>query len=238
MNTNGSDRHRHVLWVLLSAVVCSTAGGATPTLLVTPHAAGEAVPAVIVIDARPDWQKKKKILSLNRMSCEFAITRWGDAQTTPGRAQAVAEGLARFLDEPHRAKSFKLTWFTIHRNSRAPSGTKDPTETGLVYDALHAMECRHGDEIIGGVEDAQLTPPAPFIIDIVVQVDEKVFVGRAVGAVAPVDLFGAAISSLARNILENGSSDTPCDRLRKARDASPKVVFYKKSYQDYCVPAR
>lgn len=241
MNTSAENRLRLLPWlVTFGAVVWGTVGQAEPLHLVAPHTVGEPIEAVIVTDARPDWQKRKKFLSLNRMSCEFAITRYGDKESTPGRAQAVAEGLARLLDEVHRDKPFKLTWFTIHRNSRAAPSAEDPMEKGLAYDALHSMECRRGDEIIGGVEKAQLTPPAPLVIDIVVEVDGQAFVGRAVGSVpeanvAPVKLFDEAMSNLARNILENAPTDTPCDRLRKARNASPKVSFYKTSYREYCV---
>ena len=33
----------------------------------------------------------------------------------------------------------------------------------------------------------------------------------------------------------NAPTDTPCDRLKKAHKASPKVDFYVKSYREYCV---
>jgi hypothetical protein len=152
----------------------------------------------------------------------------------------VAERLPRFLDEAHRGKTFKLTWLTLHTNRRAPSDADDALEKGLVYDALHSMECRKGSEIVGGVDRTPLTPPAPLVIDIVVEVDGQPFSGRAVGGlavldVAPARLFDEAMASLARSINDNAPTDTPCDRLKKAHKASPKVAFYVKSYRVYCV---
>lgn len=202
------------------------------------RAAGEKT-SVAVEDVRPDWQKKQKKLSLWRTSCDFAITRWGDGNSTPARADAAAYGLERFLPSEFRDRAFKLTWFTLHTNRQAPPDHKDPTETGLVYDVLNSMECRKGSEMVGGVDAEEANPPAPLVVDVVVEVDGKEFSGRAVRSVpevnvASIAVIDEALQKLAKSIAENSPGSTPCSRLKAAMEASPKVSFYGKSYREYC----
>lgn len=197
----------------------------------------EASNKVAVVDVRPDWQKKKKILSLWRTACDFAVTRWGDVNSTPARADAVAYGLERYLPAEFHDREFKLTWFTLHTNRQAPPPAD---EKGLVYAGLHSMECRRGSEMVGGVGSDEASPPAPLIVDVVVEVDGREFSGRAVRSVmevnvAPIEVVDEALQKLAKSIQDNSPGSTPCSRLKEAMDAQPKVSFYAKSYQEYCV---
>src|SRR5689334_972725 len=122
------------LWLL---AIASALPAKETIQLVAPHPDGESAATVTVTDARPAWQKQKEILSLWRTACDFAIVRWGDDNTQPARAQAVAEGLGKHLDASYRARAFTLTWFTLHTNRRAPPDAGyNPYESGLTYDAL------------------------------------------------------------------------------------------------------
>lgn len=227
------------LW-LFTSLLWSSLGSAESIRLTAPHEGTENVPGVSVTDARPEWQKKKEILSLWRTACDFAITRWGDKDSTPSRAQAVAEGLGKFLDESFRDKQVKLTWFTLHTNRQArSSGLDSPNESGIVYGVLHSVECLKGAEMIGGVGADEVSPPAPLIVDIVVEFEGKLFSGRAVKSVAettvaPVQLVDEALGKLAKSITENAPTPTPCQRLKAAWDTAPKSNFYEKSYRRYC----
>jgi hypothetical protein len=227
--------------LLLVASAMASAGNADIILLVPPRAADQSVQTLTVTDARPAWQKKKEILSLWRTACDFAIVRWSDADSTPGRAQAVAEGLGRHLDVSFKDKPFKLTWFTLHTNRRAPPDDGyNPYESGLTYAALSSLECRKGGEIIGGVAPEEKSPPAPLVVDIVVEMDGKAFAGRAVASVADTKLSAAnlvdlAMERLAKSIQANAPDLTPCQRLKKAWEVQPHDGFYKRSYQRYCL---
>ena len=231
---------RGTWWLVAILVFFSTDGSAESIRLVEPRLPTDASPMVSVADVRPAWQKKKEILSLWRTSCDFAITRWGDNDSTPTRAQAVSQGLGKYLDESFRDKHFKLTWFTLHTNRRAPpSEPYDQKEPGLTDYALHSMECRKGAEMIGGVGVDEVSPPAPLVVDIVVEIDGLSFSGRAVRSVvdtnaATVQLVDEALASLARSIAKHEPAPTPCQRLKAAWDGSPKDSFYKKSYKQYC----
>jgi hypothetical protein len=46
------------------------------------------------------------------------------------------------------------------------------------------MECRKGSEMIGGVGADEASPPAPLVVDVVVEIDGQSFSGRAVRSVA------------------------------------------------------
>ncbi len=196
--------------------------------------------SVEVVDARPEWQKEKKILSLWRTSCDFAIVRWGDSDTTPSRAQAIALWLGKYQPPAISESKVKLVWFTLHTNRRAPPSVGyDPREPGIVYGALHALECRGGSEIIGGVDKEEVSSPAPLVVDIVLEIAGRSYSGRAVGSVpdttvASAKLVGEAIERLTQSIRVGSSPPTPCDRLKAAMNASPKVAFYGKSYDQYC----
>lgn len=191
---------------------------------------------VAVVDVRPDWQKKKEILSLWRTACDFSITRWGDGNSTPARADAVAYGLERYLPAEFHDREFKLVWFTLHTNRQAPPPAD---EKGLVYGALHSMECRRGAEMVGGVGSDEASPPAPLVVDVVVELDGKEFAGRAVRSVpevnaAPIEVVDAALQKLAKSIQDDSPAPTPCARLKEAMDTQPKVSYYAKSYKEYC----
>jgi len=235
---------RKLIPALTLALLSSAASSAELIHLTLPPAAGETVPVVSVTDARPEWQKKKEILSLNRTACDFAITRWGDKNSTPGRAQSVAQGLGKHLNNSFRDKQFKLTWFTLHSNNRAPDKKGyDSSEPGVVYGVLHSLECRRGAEMVGGWSPEETTDTLPFIVDIVVEVDGRTFSGRALKRITDVTTSSAqvvdeAIARLAKSIQDDAPTATPCDRLKAARDASPKVTFYAKSYLHYCSPVK
>lgn len=191
---------------------------------------------VTVVDARPAWQKKKSILSLWRTACDFSITRWGDDNSAPARADAVAYGLEQHLPAEFHGRPFKLTWFTLHTNRQAPPPAN---ETGIVYGALHGMECRRGSEMVGGVGSDEASPPAPLVVDVVVELDGREFSGRAVRSVpevnvAPIPVVDEALQKLAKNIQADTPGGTPCTRLKEALDAQPKISFYAKSYKEYC----
>jgi hypothetical protein len=224
-----------IKWVMVLALLPATAF-CKELIRLSPDRTGEAARKVSVEDVRPDWQKKKNILSLWRTACDFAITRWGDGNSTPARADAVAYGLERFLPAEFQDRKFKLTWFTLHSNRQAPP---DPSETGLVYAGLHSMECRRGSEMVGGVGAEEASPPAPLVVDVVVELDGQEFSGRAVRSVsevnaAPIEVVDEALRKLVKNIQDNSPGSTPCSRLKDAMEAQPKVGFYAKSYQEYC----
>lgn len=95
--------------------------------------------------------------------------------------------------------------------------------------------------MIGGVGADEISPPAPLVIDIVVEVDGQPFSGRAVKSVADttvatVQLMDEAFAKLAKSITENAPTATPCQRLKAAWDTAPKNGFYEKSYRRYCLP--
>src|SRR5688572_28658814 len=122
----------------LVAVLPAIAFGKDMIRIAPKEADADGAQKVGIVDARPEWQKKRKLLSVWRPSCDFAILRMGDDDTTPARAAVAAYGLARHLPAELQDKEVKLTWFTVHKNNQAPRGTT-PNEEGLVYDALHAL---------------------------------------------------------------------------------------------------
>ena len=93
--------------------------------------------------------------------------------------------------------------------------------------------------MVGGVDSGESSPPAPLVVDVVVELDGREFSGRAVRSVqemvdSPVEVVDAALQKLAKSIQDNSPGSTPCSRLKEAVDAQPKVSFYAKSYKQYC----
>jgi hypothetical protein len=229
------------LGVLAALLWAGAACGGAPIHIAPEVPEAAATPAAVeVVDARPEWQKKKKILSLWRTSCDFGIVRWGDSDTAPGRAQAVAYWLGKYPLPVTADNKVNLVWFTVHTNRRAPpTGDYDLKEPGLVYGLLHAMECRGGAEMIGGVDKEEMDSPAPLVVDIVVEVGGRSYAGRAVGGVpetqvASAELVGKAVERLVQGVRDGASPASPCARLKGAVAAMPKVAFYAKSYEQYC----